>query len=105
MMDARLAATPAQQTGYTSLFVSAPDGLRLHLRSYGRRDPSTLPVVCLHGLARTAADFHALGVALSSDPAEPRWVLALDLRGRGESEYDRDPDNYTLPVELADLTA
>ena len=25
------------------------------------------------------------------------------MRGRGRSEHDRDPNNYTLPVELADL--
>jgi pimeloyl-ACP methyl ester carboxylesterase len=105
IMEASTAAAPAEQTGYTSLFISAPDGLRLHVRSYGRRTASTLPVVCLHGLARTAADFHALAVALASDPAEPRWVLSLDLRGRGESEYDRNPDNYALPVELADVSA
>jgi pimeloyl-ACP methyl ester carboxylesterase len=104
-MGASAAAAPAEQTGYASIFVSAPDGLRLHVRSYGRRTASTLPVVCLHGLARTAADFHSLALALANDPAEPRWVLALDLRGRGESDYDRDSDNYTLPVELADLSA
>jgi pimeloyl-ACP methyl ester carboxylesterase len=32
-------------------------------------------------------------------------VLALDYPGHGQSEYDRSPDNYTLPVALADLSA
>jgi pimeloyl-ACP methyl ester carboxylesterase len=32
-------------------------------------------------------------------------VLALDYRGHGQSEYDRNPDNYALPVALADLAA
>jgi pimeloyl-ACP methyl ester carboxylesterase len=32
-------------------------------------------------------------------------VLALDYRGRGLSEFDRDPENYTLAVELADVIA
>src|SRR5262245_38095641 len=104
-MEARPAAAPAQETGYASIFVGAPDGLRLHVRSYGHGTASTLPVVCLHGLARTAADFHALALALANDPTEPRWVLSLDLRGRGESDYDRNSDNYALPVELADLSA
>src|SRR5207245_8080912 len=80
-------------------------GLRLHVRSYGSRVASALPVVCLPGLARTAADFHPLAVALAADPAKPRLVLALDYRGHGRSEYDRNPDNYTLPVALADLSA
>jgi pimeloyl-ACP methyl ester carboxylesterase len=38
-------------------------------------------------------------------PAKPRLVLAIDYRGHGQSEYDRNPDNYTLPVALADLSA
>jgi pimeloyl-ACP methyl ester carboxylesterase len=92
-------------SGYFSIFISAPDGLKLHVRSYGPPLASTLPVVCLPGLARTSADFHALATALAADPTEPRRVLALDYRGRGDSEYDRNANNYSLPVELADLTA
>jgi pimeloyl-ACP methyl ester carboxylesterase len=79
--------------------------LRLHVREYGPRDTQLLPVVCLPGLSRTAADFEVLANALSSDLTAPRRVLALDYRGRGLSEYDRDPANYTVSVELADLLA
>jgi pimeloyl-ACP methyl ester carboxylesterase len=61
--------------------------------------------VCLPGLARTAADFHPLAAALAADPAKPRHVLALDYRGHGQSKYDRNPNNYALPVALADLSA
>jgi pimeloyl-ACP methyl ester carboxylesterase len=32
-------------------------------------------------------------------------VVALDYRGRGESEYDRDPANYSFQIELADVLA
>jgi pimeloyl-ACP methyl ester carboxylesterase len=46
-----------------------------------------------------------LAAALTADPAKPRLVLALDYRGHGQSEYDRNADNYTLPVALADLSA
>src|SRR5262249_58869379 len=49
------------------------------------------------------SDFHPLAAALAADPAKPRLVLALDYRGHGQSENDRNPDNYTLPVALADL--
>jgi pimeloyl-ACP methyl ester carboxylesterase len=91
--------------GFASGFVTGRDGLRLHVRSYGSRIASALPVVCLPGLARTAADFHPLAAAMAADPVKPRLVLALDYRGHGQSEYDRNPDNYTLPVALADLFA
>jgi pimeloyl-ACP methyl ester carboxylesterase len=89
----------------SSVFVTAPDGLTLHVRRYGSRAASALPVVCLPGLARTAADFHPVAGALAADPAQPRLVLALDYRGHGRSEYDRNPDNYTLSVALSDLLA
>jgi len=46
-----------------------------------------------------------LAAALAADPAKPRLELVLDYRGHGQSEYDRNPDNYTLPVALADLSA
>ena len=89
----------------TSAYVTAPDGLRLHVRSYGSRLAPYLPVVCLPGLTRTVADFHELASALASDPDTPRRVIALDYRGRGQSDYDRDPSHYTLSTELADLMA
>jgi pimeloyl-ACP methyl ester carboxylesterase len=91
--------------GFASVFVTAPDGLRLHIRSYGSSVASALPVVCLPALARTAADFHPLATALAADPANPRLVLALDYRGHGQSQYDRNPKNYAIRVALADLSA
>jgi pimeloyl-ACP methyl ester carboxylesterase len=92
-------------SGPTSIFISAPDGLRLHARSRSRRSANALPVLCLPGLARTVADFDALAEALANDAACPRRVIALDYRGRGQSEYDRNPANYSFPVELADVLA
>jgi len=86
----------------SSVFVSAPDGLKLHVLERGPRDDPRPSVVCLPGLTRTAEDFDALADALA---ARGRRVLALDSRGRGRSEYDRNADNYSLPVELADLMA
>jgi len=88
-----------------STFVTAPDGLRLHVRCYGRASAAGTSVVCLPGLARTTADFDALATALSRDGSHPRRVIALDYRGRGLSQYDNNPANYSLPVELADVLA
>src|SRR5262245_4550536 len=86
-------------------YVTARDGLRLHVREHGERRAAGLPVVCLPGLARTTADFELLARALAGDAARLRRVLALDYRGRGLSDHDPDPDNYTIPVELDDVLA
>lgn len=83
-----------------SRFVTAADGLKLHVRDYAARNAGALPVVCLPGLARTTADFETLAEALA---AEGRRVVALDYRGRGRSDYDPDPAKYSLPVELGDV--
>jgi pimeloyl-ACP methyl ester carboxylesterase len=86
-------------------FVTTQDGLRLHVREYGSRTATRLPAVCLPGLARTGTDFEAVAMALATDPKAPRRVIAIDLRGRGQSDYDRDPNNYNVQVELADVLA
>ncbi|MBS0247883.1 MAG: alpha/beta hydrolase [Proteobacteria bacterium] len=83
-----------------SRFITAADGLKLHVRDYGGPDKTTLPVVCLPGLTRTAEDFDTLAAALT---AEGRRVVAVDYRGRGRSDYDPDPTKYSLPVELGDV--
>jgi pimeloyl-ACP methyl ester carboxylesterase len=87
------------------VYVTARDGLRLHVREYGERTAPGLPVVCLPGLARTTADFDPLAAALAGDPERPRRVLALDYRGRGLSDHDRDPGNYSIPVEFDDVVS
>ena len=87
---------------YRDLLVSAADGLRLYARDYGPEIGGALPVVCLPGLARTSEDFHDLATALGTDPRRPRRVLALDYRGRGRSEWDRNWHNYDVRVELND---
>lgn len=89
--------------GFSEVFVSSADGLRLYARDYGPRAAPALPVLCLPGLARTSADFHDLALALSQDEKRPRRVLALDYRGRGRSDYDRDWRNYDVKVELGDV--
>ncbi len=91
------------RNAWRDLWVTAADGLRLHARDYGSRLAPGLPVICLPGLTRNAKDFHDLALHLSGDPERPRRVLAVDYRGRGRSEYDRDWRNYDLKVELEDV--
>jgi hypothetical protein len=70
-------------------FVTSQEGLKLHAREWGPRATPALPVVCLPGLARTLADFEPLALAINSKMQ--RRVLELDSRGRGRSQYDRNP--------------
>ncbi|MCP8938395.1 alpha/beta hydrolase [Alsobacter sp. SYSU M60028] len=93
------------EPGYDSVFVSARDGLRLHARDYGERAGDALPVVCLAGLTRNAADFHDLALALSGHARRPRRVVAPDYRGRGLSDWDGDWRRYDPRVEADDLIA
>jgi len=91
-------AAPDQGRG---IFVATQDGLRIHLREFGVSTTSGLPVLCLPGLTRTVADFESLAPALAST----RRVIAIDSRGRGQSDYDQNPENYNLAVELADIVS
>jgi pimeloyl-ACP methyl ester carboxylesterase len=58
-------------------------------------------VVCVHGLTRSGRDFDVLGEAL----ARTHRVLAVDMPGRGESEWLADKRDYAFPTYLATLTA
>ena len=87
-----------------SAFITAQDGLRLHVRGYSARNATATPVVCLPGLSRTTADFDSLAPILAYGEPERR-VIAIDSRGRGQSQYDPNPQNYNLAVELADVVA
>jgi pimeloyl-ACP methyl ester carboxylesterase len=90
---------------FENIFIPTSDGLRLRVRKYASAHPdaTSIPVVCLHGLARSSADFAPLAQHIAS--TTPHTVYALDSRGRGESSYDPKWPNYTLLVELADLIA
>ncbi|MDO9434169.1 alpha/beta fold hydrolase [Hydrogenophaga sp.] len=58
-------------------------------------------VVCVHGLSRQGRDFDTLARALS----ERARVIAVDVAGRGESDWLADPMAYQLPTYGADLAA
>lgn len=74
------------------------DGLALKAFSYGPEDAAHT-VLCLHGLTRNHKDFEPMIEALDLDC---RFV-GLDVRGRGESQYDPKPMNYIPPVYVRDV--
>ena len=62
---------------------------------------NTNVVICVHGIGRNGRDFDVLGEAL----APTHRVLAIDMPGRGASEWLREPMDYVMPVYLGTLTA
>jgi len=86
--------------GYEDGYWYSADGLRLHFRDYPG-DEGKAPLLCVPGLTRNARDFEGVARRL----AGTRRVIAVDLRGRGESDYALDPLSYVPPVYLQDLAA
>lgn len=74
------------------------DGLKLHFRDYPG-SAERPPILCLPGLTRNARDFEALAARLAG-----HWrVICPDMRGRGDSDYARDPMTYTPAHYVADV--
>ena len=86
---------------YSETSFTSDDGLRLYARDYAPDSgQARLPVICIHGLTRNSADFDELAPWIA---AQGRRVLAVDVRGRGNSAYDPNPANYNLMVYARDI--
>lgn len=70
------------------------DGLSLHYTDEGKGTP----ILCLAGLSRSTADFDYVAPHLTA-----HRLIRLDYRGRGQSDWDENWQNYTLPVECRDV--
>lgn len=91
-------ATVRNPSAFSDGYWWSGDGVRLHYRDYPGRDDRP-PILCLPGLTRNARDFEGLAARLSPD-----WrVIAIELRGRGESGYARDPMSYVPLTYLQDV--
>ena len=97
-MSESIAESRVESDAWTDGYWTSSDGLNLHYRDYpGRADRP--PVICIPGLTRNARDFAPLAETLAGD-----WrVICLELRGRGESDYAKDPATYVPMQYLADV--
>ena len=76
------------------------DGLRLHYRDYAG-DATRPPILCIPGLTRNARDYEGVAERLVGE-----WrLICVELRGRGESAYAKDPMSYVPLTYLQDLDA
>jgi len=83
---------------YEDFWCESHDGLKLYARDYGNSAPLAT-IVCIPGLTRNSADFAPLCERL----AKHYRVIAVDLRGRGKSDYDSEPNNYFPGVYATDM--
>jgi pimeloyl-ACP methyl ester carboxylesterase len=82
---------------------TSPDGLTLFARDYAPADgPARLPVIAIHGLTRNSADFEVIAALIAQSG---RRVLAVDVRGRGQSDRAPDPMTYTPDIYARDVVA
>jgi pimeloyl-ACP methyl ester carboxylesterase len=79
-------------------YYNSTDGLNLYYRDYLKPSDRT-PILCLPGLTRNSRDFDFI----ASHLATTRRVIVADLRGRGKSDYAKDPRHYTVAIEAADM--
>ena len=85
---------------YEDRFVTAADGIRLHLRDHAG-DADRSPLMCLPGLTRNVRDYAAFAERFAGE----RRVIAMDFRGRGESGRAEDWASYAPATYLADVRA
>lgn len=82
---------------------SSADGLSLYARDYAAASGAAkLPVIAIHGLTRNSADFDAIAPLIAQSG---RRVLAVDIRGRGQSDRARDPMTYQPLTYAQDVLA
>lgn len=88
-------------THYADLYYPSFDKrLTLYARDYARAD-APLTLLLMHGLTRNSADFEPLCERLKD-----RYRLIVpDMRGRGLSAWDDQPQNYLPPVYAQDMLA
>jgi pimeloyl-ACP methyl ester carboxylesterase len=73
---------------------------KIHCVSWGPEDGS--PLVCVHGLTGSSADFKSVGEYLGTRGYR---VHAIDMPGRGKSAFLSNPDDYCYRQYAIDLTA
>lgn len=88
-------------SNYTAITFKSNDGLTLYARDYpSAAGQAHLPVICIHGLTRNSSDFDEFAPHIT---ALGRRVIAVDVRGRGHSQRDPNPDNYNPVVYAGDI--
>lgn len=79
------------------------NGQRLSFLQWGQSgEAGSRPLLMLHGRYSSAAEMAAMAAALAADAGDQRWVVAVDLRGCGFSDWAGDGD-YSVEAAVDDL--
>ena len=88
-------------SAFSEHFYTAPDGIKTYYRKYPAAGMTEKrPVICIHGLTRNSRDFEEVAPEIA---ALGRSVVAVDVRGRGQSDRDPKKKNYEIPVYASDM--
>ena len=89
---------------FNESYFEVEPGIKLYFRDY-LSDESNAPVVlCLHGLTRNGEDFEPMIDRLHKSGIGKRFrFIVPDMRGRGLSNYDPNPENYFPLNYIADV--
>ena len=76
-------------------------GLKIHYLEWG--EPAEEPLILIHGFLDHARSWEPFVAALEKKSAEPRWIIAPDCRGHGDSGWVGAGGYYHFPDYLLDL--
>lgn len=83
-------------------FITSADGVKTYVLELAPKGTETgPPVICLHGLSRNHRDFENIFEFLQN---AGRRIFAFDIRGRGKSDWDKNPANYNPLIYFQDVT-
>jgi len=86
---------------YSDCYFTNADGLQQYYRDYGNPFEGAEIMLCIPGLTRNSRDFSHV-----ADQFAPHFrVIAVDLRGRGKSDYDPQPERYQPVTYVSDISA
>jgi len=84
---------------YENIYYTVNDNLKLYARDYSAADPESDVILCMHGLSRNSADFEPMIEALG----DRFRMLVVDQRGRGNSQWDEQPERYQILNYVDDM--
>lgn len=83
---------------YKDVYYESSDGLSLYARDYTHASPRAT-ILCMHGLTRNSADFSGIADHL----AQHYRLVVAEQRGRGNSQWDSNEENYQPAVYVRDM--